>query len=273
MVEPLKAPLEPLSGDELVICIPVEYWPFFRMLFERMERRAAWSSDFDYRMAYARFVEIEASFMPLTDIVREIRALRGVQPAFASIPEPNRTIDMYSSVQQMVDTLKASQGTLTSGWFGEQSTPATLADVVRAGQGSRSTAGTSQLTMIKDILSAGGSMASIIGFLEDTLADGTDTVVDVGLGVANIIMLAALAGQLQAMSFQLAAITSNSGDVDRLTRMLDNVYNGTYYENEWESHQSLRLDVRAILDAIKSGDGSIPAEQLALLQEISGKLS
>lgn len=58
MSYPFSVPIIPRS-DAVLVCIPIDYIPFFRTFFESMQRRQTWRTDADFITAYQVFAQIE----------------------------------------------------------------------------------------------------------------------------------------------------------------------------------------------------------------------
>jgi len=196
---PLIFPEPPETPTCTLLLVPNELVPIVGALFGRLERRAEWLTDSDYQSGYKAFTQLEAQLMNscLTDLIQEIRDARGVLPDFVSTPIEERTSDMYSSLQLVRQEVFDTRGTLVDGWFTD--TIATTADVVRAARGSDSDTGATIWSDISDLLSTGAELASIVGFITNLLTSQEETVVEGGLGIAQIALLASIAGILQTM--------------------------------------------------------------------------
>jgi hypothetical protein len=105
---------------------------------------------------------------------------------------------MYRSFSDIVQSIFDSRGVLVDGWFTD--TNATMADIVRAQRGSDVSVGTALWSAVKDLLSAGAEVSSIVSFITGFLDDQEQTVVEGGLLITEIALLSGIAGILDNIS-------------------------------------------------------------------------
>lgn len=124
-------PSPPTEETCVLLFVPVELVPIVGALFARLERRAEWATQDDWEQGYKAFVALQEQLMSncLQALVGEIRALRGVLPDYVDVPVEERTIDMYRSLNDLLDGLLLLRG-IVSG-----TDVATLAQVVLALRG------------------------------------------------------------------------------------------------------------------------------------------
>jgi len=124
-------PPPPTEQTCVLLFVPVELVPIVGALFGRLERRAEWASHSDWLQGYKAFVELQEQLMAncLQDLVNEVRALRGVKPEYEDVPLEERTIDMYRSLNDLLDGLLLLRGLVTGEDYG------TLAELVLALRG------------------------------------------------------------------------------------------------------------------------------------------
>lgn len=104
MAKPIPFPPAPLAPSCVLLLIPVELVPIVGARFADMESRGRWLTSEDYQLGYAAFVELQAQLMSncLDSLIAEIRALRGIKPEHAGVPEDERTIDMYRDFNDLI---------------------------------------------------------------------------------------------------------------------------------------------------------------------------
>lgn len=128
MSYPFTAP-QNISTDSVLVCVPVDYIPFFRTFFEQMQRRQTWRSHADYAAAYQVFAQIEVNMVSgcIADLIAEVRALRGLKPDFAAVDPLARTTDMYFSLGDLLIGQLDTRGVLDG-----TTDYATLSNIVQA---------------------------------------------------------------------------------------------------------------------------------------------
>jgi hypothetical protein len=213
-------PLEPENTTCVMLLIPSHLVPIVGSLFGSLELRAKWLTEDDWEQGYKAFTALEAQLMNscLQDLIQEIRDLRGVLPDFVETPIEERTSDMYNSLNNVRTEIFDTRGILVDGWFTD--TTASMADIVRAMRGSDQETGSSLWSTIAGLLAAGASLASIVDFITDLLTSQEEVVVEGGLGIAQVALLAGIAGVLQSIALTqntqtaalLAILTAMKGD-------------------------------------------------------------
>jgi hypothetical protein len=101
---PYEFPTEETTTYAL-LCVPNTLIPFFRYLFAYMQEEKNWKTREDWKQGYQAAAELEVMLMSncVGDIIAELRALRGVKPAYAAVPVEERTTDMYRSIDDLVE--------------------------------------------------------------------------------------------------------------------------------------------------------------------------
>lgn len=94
------APIEPGC---VLLFVPVELVPLVGGAFKAMEQRRKWATQADFEQGYRAFVELERQLMStcLQELIQELRDLRGLKPAYTSVPIDERTSDMYRSLEDL----------------------------------------------------------------------------------------------------------------------------------------------------------------------------
>ena len=218
---PYVYPNPPENPSCAMLLVPTELVPIVGAAFSQLEKRNRWVSYADWQQGYLAFTELQAQLMNscLTDLIQEIRDFRGVKPVFASVPVEDRTSAMYNDLNDILQSTIAMRGLLSDGWFEDQF--ATLADIVQAQRGTDKTNGIGLWETIAGILSAGGSLASVIDFITDLLTSQEEVVVEGGLLIALCALTAANSGIMQTQMIQQDAMLS------RLTLILETMRGGT----------------------------------------------
>jgi len=152
----------------------------------------------------------------LTDLIQELRDLRGVIPAYSGTDPADRSSYMYRSLNDVLQSLTDMRGVLNDGWFEDQY--ATIADVVQAMRGGDQGSASAMWSQLAALLGAGSSIASIASFVGNLLAAQEETVVEGGLMIAQIAATSSIAAMLQTMSLQQTAIYSQLIDVIKALR-------------------------------------------------------
>lgn len=90
-----------------ILFVPLYLLPMLGALFSQMEKRVRWQSDSDWEQGYKAFAELQDQLMNncVETLVQEIRALRGIKPAYIDVPQEDRTIDMYNDVNDVLESL------------------------------------------------------------------------------------------------------------------------------------------------------------------------
>jgi hypothetical protein len=192
---------EPVEQSTCVLLlIPSELVPIVGSLFGQLESRRKWASDADWQLGYKAFVELQDQLMNncLTDLVQEIRDLRGVKPDYVGVEPALRTSDMYRSLNDLIQSMQDMRGILNDGWFTDQY--ATIADVVQALRGNNQDTASEMWSQLAALLGAGASLASIVSFIGDFLTAQEETVVEGGLMIALITLVGTLAAMLQQIA-------------------------------------------------------------------------
>lgn len=99
----LVYPDPPTQPDCALLFVPVELVPIVGALLGQLEQRHRWATDADWEQGYRAFVDLQAQLMSncMGQLVKEIRALRGIKPDYVDTPEDERTIDMYRSLDDL----------------------------------------------------------------------------------------------------------------------------------------------------------------------------
>jgi hypothetical protein len=90
-----------------MVLVPIHLVPIVGALFSQLEKRKRWSTDADWQLGYRAFVELQDQLVNncVETIVQEIRAFRGIKPAYVAVEEEDRTIDMYNDVNDIIANL------------------------------------------------------------------------------------------------------------------------------------------------------------------------
>lgn len=196
-------PEPPEEPTCVLLFVPIELAPLVGGLFRQMENSHEWVSLDDWQKGYKAFVELQDQLMTtcVSDLIAELRALRGVKPEYVSTPIEERTTDMYQSFTDI-------RGVLSDGWF-ETPVLATLADIVKAQRGADSSVGTSLWSDISEIISGTAGLASIASFITNLLNTAEETVVEGGLLTALVALTAANSAMMQQMLLDNATNATN----------------------------------------------------------------
>ena len=208
----------PLPAEEpscVLLFVPIELAPLVGGLFRRMERRNEWATDNDWQQGYKAFVELQDQLMSncTSDIVTELRALRGLNPLYETVPTEERTTDMYRSFNDILQAMLDQRGVLSDGWFTDPQY-ATLADIVQASRGTNSSAGKSIWDDISQIISDVSGAASIANFVTNLLSSAEEAVVEGGL----LTFLVALSAANAALMTQM--LLDNAANADKVNEIL-----------------------------------------------------
>lgn len=199
----------------VLLFVPIELAPLVGGLFKRMEQRSEWATASDWQLGYKAFVELQDQLMSncTSDIVAELRALRGLNPLYETVPVESRTIDMYRSFNDILQAMLDQRGVLEDGWFTDPKY-ATLADIVQASRGTNSSAGKSIWDDISQIISDVSGAASIANFVANLLESAEETVVEGGL----LTFLVALTAANSALMSQM--LLDNAANADKVNEIL-----------------------------------------------------
>jgi len=191
-------PPEPPDVCELAI-FPVAVVPYALGALEARTTAYTWSDD-----GYVRGVQLIRSLQMsllcggMGDLVAEIRALRGLKPIYVTTPVEERTIDMYQSLNDLMQSTLDARGVLSDGWFTDPQF-ATLADLVQAQRGSNSTTGKDIWDDIALIIGEASGTAQIADFITNLLGRTEEAVVEGGLLTFLVALTAANAAMMQQM--------------------------------------------------------------------------
>jgi hypothetical protein len=199
----------------VMLFVPIELAPLVGGLFKRMEQRSEWASPYDWALGYKAFVELQDQLMSncTSDIVAELRALRGLNPLYETVPVEDRTTDMYRSFNDILQAMLDQRGVLEDGWFTDPKY-ATLADIVQASRGTSSSTGKSIWDDISQIISDVSGAASIANFVTNLLGSAEEAVVEGGL----LTFLVALTAANSALMSQM--LLDNAANADKVNEIL-----------------------------------------------------
>jgi hypothetical protein len=177
----------------VLLFVPIELAPLVGGLFRQMENPREWATLDDWHKGYKSFVELQDQLMStcVSDLIAELRALRGVKPEYVATPIEERTTDMYQSFTDI-------RGVLSDGWF-ETPVLASLADIVKAERGNDADIGKGLWDDISEIISDASGLASIASFVTNLLNTAEETVVQGGLLTALVALTAANTAMMQQM--------------------------------------------------------------------------
>jgi cytochrome c-type biogenesis protein CcmH/NrfF len=199
----------------VLLFVPIELAPLVGGLLRRMERRSEWATDSDWQQGYKAFVELQDQLMSncTSDIVAELRALRGINPLYEEVPIEERTTDMYRSFNDLLQAIMDQRGVLADGWF-EDPVYATLADIVKAARGGDSNVGKGLWDDISQLISDASGLAGIANFITNLLNTAEETVVEGGLLTALVALTAANA------ALQQQALLDNAANAAKVNEIL-----------------------------------------------------
>jgi hypothetical protein len=206
-------PPDPPDVCELA-AFPVAVVPYALAALEYRVPKYVWSEE-----GYVRGVQLIRSLQMamlcggMTDLIAEIRALRGILPAYITTPPEDRTIDMYRSLNDLIQSTIEERGVLSDGWFtGPQF--ATIADLVQAQRGSNSATGKAQWDEIATLISEAAGTADIANFITNLLGQTEEAVVEGGLLTFLVALTAANAAMMQQM------LLDNATYADKINQIL-----------------------------------------------------
>lgn len=117
MPKPIPYPPAPATQTCVMLLVPVELVSIVGARFADMESRGRWATDSDYELGYRAFVELQAQLMNncISDLIAEIRAIRGVKPEFVDVPTDERSTDMYRDFNDLIAHLNTITFALRGG--------------------------------------------------------------------------------------------------------------------------------------------------------------
>lgn len=182
-------------NDSACYLVPIraDLVPFVAGALRQLEAREMWLTEADYEAAYNAVAEIEAAMMNncIADLVDELRAARGIKPDFVAVDPLLRTTDMYHNLGEVMMSITAARGVLSSGWFGVNPEYATIADVVRSMQGSSKEEGEGLLGTVKGLLDTGAEAGEISSAVSQFLTAQEQAIIGGGLLTTLIAITAA----------------------------------------------------------------------------------
>ena len=101
---PYIYPETPEQSSCAMLLVPMELVPIIGAHLSQLEKRQRWVSDDDWIKGYRAVVDLQDQLMSncIDSLIAEIRALRGIRPDFVSVPEEERTIDMYHDITDLI---------------------------------------------------------------------------------------------------------------------------------------------------------------------------
>jgi len=205
-------PPDPPDVCELAV-FAVAVVPYALGALEARTTQYTWSDE-----GYSRGVQLVRSLQMsmlcggMTDLIAEIRALRGIQPAYISTPEEERTIDMYRSLNDLIESTLEERGVLADGWFTAPQF-ATIADLVQAQRGSNSETGKEQWDSIATIINEASGTAQIADFITNLLGKTEEAIVEGGLLTFLVALTAANAAMMQQMLLDNATYADKVNEI------------------------------------------------------------
>jgi len=196
-VHDLVAP-DPPDVCELA-AFPVAVVPYALAALEHRIPPYIWADD-----SYVRGVQLVRSLQMallcggMTELIAEVRALRGLDPAYVTTAPEDRTIDMYRSLNDVLQSNLDLRGVLSDGWFTDPQF-ATIADLVQAQRGSNSAAGKDMWDEIALIIGDASGVSQIADFVVDILGKTEEAVVEGGLLTILVALTASNAAMMQQM--------------------------------------------------------------------------
>jgi hypothetical protein len=106
---PYVFPEVPVNVSCSLVFVPIHLVPIVGAVLSQLEKRKRWETNEDWELGYRAIVEIQAQLMNscLGDLIQEIRAIRGIKPAYEAVDQEDRTIDMYNDVNDIISKLVA----------------------------------------------------------------------------------------------------------------------------------------------------------------------
>lgn len=113
----LVYPDPPAEQDCVLLLVPIELVPIVGAQFGQLEHRFKWATQEDWEQGYRAFVALQAQLMSncFTQLIQEIRAIRGVKPDYEETPIEDRTTDMYRDFNDIIGHLNTLIFGLTGG--------------------------------------------------------------------------------------------------------------------------------------------------------------
>lgn len=225
------------EDNSALLCVPIAVIPFFRRLFELMQRRESWFNREHWWNGYQVAAYMEEMLMGgcVTDLITEQKRLYRLLDAALNGQEYTASTDDFgvTTVEPTIPDVPAlpagitaglrrqlldMQGVINAGWFGIGGQPATLADLVNALRVGSADSKQSLLDTLASILGAAGSATDIFSFVEDLLADTIDAS---GEGAILGVLIAATMAQTATSGAQAAQLDTLISKLDRLISSLD----------------------------------------------------
>jgi len=103
----LVYPEPPEESTCVLLFVPVELVPIIGAQLGQLEQRHKWATVEDWQQGYRAFVDLQAQLMSncIATLIQEIRDLRGLKTAYASVPIEDRTSDMYRSIDDVAEKI------------------------------------------------------------------------------------------------------------------------------------------------------------------------
>lgn len=100
----LTYPDPPDEQTCVLLFVPIELVPIVGSLLGRLEQRRRWATAADWQLGYRAAVELQKQLMDncLSDLIAELRSLRGVKPDYVATPVEERTADMYRDFNDII---------------------------------------------------------------------------------------------------------------------------------------------------------------------------
>lgn len=202
------------SGDCVLLPIDTALVPLVSGALADMLAQHRWVPS-DYEEGYRAFTGVIATMTSLcaSNLVQEIRDLRGVMAAFAAVPVGERTSDMYNSLNDTMAQITDLRGIQDDGWFSD--TLGTLSQITQSLRGNNQSAGSDIWSTVATLLQEGSSISVITSTLVDFLTAQEQTAVEGGL----LLALCAISASNVAALSQMAL--TQTVQINQLTAILE----------------------------------------------------
>lgn len=214
------------SGECVLVPIDVSLVPLISGALIEFTEKRTWTHD-GYENGYRAFQEVLLAMASpcFTQLAQEIRDLRGVMPAYASVPIEDRTSDMYNSLNDTMAQITDLRGIQDDGWFSD--TLGTISQLVQTQRGNTQSTGFDLWSTVATLLSEGSAISVITSTIAGFLETQEQTAVEGGLLMALIAIEAANTAALQQLAInQVASLTQMTGVLEALrgsTAPADNI--------------------------------------------------
>lgn len=187
------------SGECIMVAIDRDLAPIIVGVISPLLEERLWVAN-NYQEGYYAITEVLSQMTNdcLSNLVQEVRDLRGVLPEFAAVPIEERTSDMYNSFNTSYAKLLEMRGIMDDGWFTDTYT--SLKDIVQVQRGLDQTNASGIWQTVSDLLITGASVGDIATNVAGLLSNVAETAVEGGLLTAMVAIEASNAAMLQQIS-------------------------------------------------------------------------